>query len=238
MPSKKRTSPDEVARLIAPAGIGAISWIFLLGLSAYIVGSAAAAIQTYGWTCAFQYFAYVFPVVGTLFGVAANVGFGRDAMIAKRVFATVVAEVAALVVAAICSLIVLALLDASDWWFEKALAFAESAEWRATLLTGSAELAILIIAALLFRFRLRWRACYGVTEALVGLLIAPQKLHNLGGTSLMLALLTASVYLVVRGFDNVHQGLTKEPRDAWATAIIGSLSRRLRAWSTGIDASG
>src|ERR1700682_1350931 len=78
-------------------------------------------------------------------------------------------------------------------------------------------LATAIAGAVLFAFRLHARALYGFTEAIVGLLIAGQRAAvetrwPIEDLSFDLAVLTAGVYLVVRGLDNVHQGLKKEPR--------------------------
>jgi len=78
-------------------------------------------------------------------------------------------------------------------------------------------LATAIAGAVLFAFRLYARALYGSTEAIVGLLIAGQRAAvetrwPIEDLSFDLAVLTAGVYLVVRGLDNVHQALKKEPR--------------------------
>ncbi len=82
----------------------------------------------------------------------------------------------------------------------------------------------LSLGFILFYFRLRRRSIYGVTEALVGVLIAVEKIssenfHEFSSSNFFLAFLTASVYLVVRGFDNIHQGFTKEPFDPLAKKI-------------------
>jgi hypothetical protein len=90
----------------------------------------------------------------------------------------------------------------------------------------SASLLVLIAGSLLFYFRLRFRSIYGVTEAFVGIAVAMQQTISTptGSHALtleqFLPLLTASVYLVVRGFDNVHQGLTKDPLDLAAKTVL------------------
>jgi hypothetical protein len=89
-----------------------------------------------------------------------------------------------------------------------------------------AGFAVLSLGSLLFYFRLRWRSLYGATEALVGVSVAVHRVidvkedQSTPSIELFLALLTASIYLVVRGFDNVHQGLTKEPMDPVATRFL------------------
>ncbi|WP_386071336.1 hypothetical protein ACFJIW_12075 [Tahibacter sp. UC22_41] len=78
----------------------------------------------------------------------------------------------------------------------------------------------LYFGGMLFLFRLRRRGIYGLTEVLSGVLIAGYRFVSDGGMSdpaLFLVILTAGVYLVVRGIDNIHQGLTKEPLDPLAT---------------------
>lgn len=86
----------------------------------------------------------------------------------------------------------------------------------------------LAIGGLLFFFRLKLRCVYGLSEALVGVVVA---VHRVATTAISaatfdagfyLAILTAGIYLVVRGLDNVHQGLTKEP--------IDPIARRAKEW--------
>lgn len=86
----------------------------------------------------------------------------------------------------------------------------------------------------LFLFRLKARAVYGLTEAVVGVAVAVHRAPPGDITSLsldsafFLAILTASVYLVVRGFDNVHQGVSKDPKDAVVSAILHFVRMRLQ----------
>jgi hypothetical protein len=100
--------------------------------------------------------------------------------------------------------------------------------WRAT----AASLLVLLIGASLFYFRLRFRTIYGTSEVLIGVGIAMQRVVGTPKgavaltTDVFLALLSASIYLVVRGCDNIHRGLTKEPLDPLATAIVKWLRAR------------
>lgn len=91
-----------------------------------------------------------------------------------------------------------------------------------------------VLGLALFYFRLRLRAVYGFTEALVGLAAAGRQVMVIAGTptitgtpakdpTFYLAVLTAGVYLVVRGLDNIHQGISKEPRDPIVTNLIDEL---------------
>jgi hypothetical protein len=92
-------------------------------------------------------------------------------------------------------------------------------------------LGILGVGSLLFWLRLRVRAIYGATEVVVAIVIAlaqtrQQPLSSFAANpELGLALLTASVYLVVRGLDNIHQGLYKTPVDRVALGFIRLLRR-------------
>lgn len=94
-----------------------------------------------------------------------------------------------------------------------------------TLFAGG--LFALIGGAVLFSFRLKYRAVYGLSEATVGVLIAAQKFsdqsENDAGLSFFIAFLTAGIYLVVRGFDNMHQGLTKQPIDPLAIRVLNRI---------------
>jgi uncharacterized membrane protein len=94
------------------------------------------------------------------------------------------------------------------------------------VIVGSVTLAI---GAVLFYFRLRWRFAYGFTETLVGVAVASQRFYSdamiaksFSTGPLLLTILTAGIYLVVRGADNMHQGLTKEPLDP--------LGKKVREW--------
>lgn len=88
--------------------------------------------------------------------------------------------------------------------------------------------AAIAVGAVLFMFRLRLRFAYGFTESVVGLVVAVSKLsEDLSAKAALSAntyivVLTAGVYLMVRGFDNMHTGLTKDPVDPFI--------KWLRAW--------
>ena len=76
------------------------------------------------------------------------------------------------------------------------------------------------IGIALFVFRLKSRALYGLTEIIVGVTVAvfrvtTQSSDNLFFNSeLYIAVLTAGIYLVVRGLDNIHQGFINEPSNS------------------------
>ena len=81
----------------------------------------------------------------------------------------------------------------------------------------------------LFYFRLKLRSVYGFSEAAVGLVVAAHLAQDqaltISNTGFYFALLTAGVYLVVRGLDNVHQGLTIDPI---AVTALRFLKRKTR----------
>jgi hypothetical protein len=77
----------------------------------------------------------------------------------------------------------------------------------------------------LFYFRLRLRSIYGFSEAIVGIVVATQRIATesdavIKQPAFYLAILTAGIYLVVRGLDNVHQGLKKDPFDPLAIWLV------------------
>lgn len=77
---------------------------------------------------------------------------------------------------------------------------------------------IAIISIGLFMFRIKHRSCYGLTEVAFAMFVGFKQLPNVTTADLDLAssmsiapvLLTGSVYLAVRGMDNVHQGLKND----------------------------
>jgi hypothetical protein len=83
-----------------------------------------------------------------------------------------------------------------------------------------------LVGCLLFWFRLRLRCLYGLTETIVGLAVAGIRITTVSSVETLrdpnfyLVVLTAGVYLVVRGLDNMHQGLTKEPIDPIASRLV------------------
>ncbi|MBA3680281.1 MAG: hypothetical protein H0W73_03700 [Bacteroidetes bacterium] len=83
----------------------------------------------------------------------------------------------------------------------------------------------------LFYFRLRMRAIYGLTEAAIGIVVAGNRaltqMDQFASSDFYLAILTASVYLIVRGFDNIHQGLTKDPIDQYGTKLFAFFKKRI-----------
>lgn len=96
--------------------------------------------------------------------------------------------------------------------------------------TSAAILSVIVtltIGLLLFYFRLKARAIYGLTEATVGLIVSVQRVihepEQIITPEFYFAILTAAIYLFVRGVDNIHQGLTKEPIDPYGSKIYNFL---------------
>lgn len=89
---------------------------------------------------------------------------------------------------------------------------------------------IVLFAGLgLFWFRLRCRITYGITEILAGISIASYKYVEASASlapadatnpNLFIVLLTAGVYLVVRGLDNIQTGLALAPIDPIVRPLI------------------
>jgi hypothetical protein len=84
-----------------------------------------------------------------------------------------------------------------------------------------------VVGGALFYFRLRYRSLYGCSEVIVGLLVAGQRLNDEVASKLnapvLMALLTAGAYLVVRGLDNVHQGVKSDPI---AASFVDAVDKR------------
>lgn len=81
-----------------------------------------------------------------------------------------------------------------------------------------AATAVAFLAAVaLLEFRNRFRSTYGVTEMLLGLYVAVNKFSNIGqienaaSRDLLIGVLTASVYLMVRGIDDIKLGFHEDP---------------------------
>lgn len=109
----------------------------------------------------------------------------------------------------------------------------------ATLKTTSAiaiSILTLVLGCLLFFFRHRCRCIYGVTEVMAGLFIAGSKFSETEATiaptgpNFYLVMLTAGVYLVVRGLDNVHQGMDRDPIAQAFIRRTQEVSDRLSRW--------
>lgn len=109
-----------------------------------------------------------------------------------------------------------------------------------TLKTTSAiaiSILTLVLGCLLFFFRHRCRCIYGVTEVMAGLFIAGYKFSETEATKALtdpnfyLVMLTAGVYLVVRGLDNVHQGMDRDPIGLAFIRRTLDVSNRLSRWS-------
>lgn len=93
--------------------------------------------------------------------------------------------------------------------------------------------ATLLLGGAAFLFRLRFRCLYGITEVGAGLFVAWFQVRGGGGGGLLsgaflLAFITAAVYLVVRGLDNVHQGWKAEPPDPLAAFLRDRIIPRLK----------
>jgi hypothetical protein len=90
-------------------------------------------------------------------------------------------------------------------------------------------LTALAAGTFLFLVRLRFRFVYGLSEAVMGFVVAVYKFtqdlsaNNTLSANTYLVVLTAGIYLMVRGFDNMHIGLTKDPLDPIAAKVAAWL---------------
>ncbi|WP_233860248.1 hypothetical protein [Paraburkholderia sp. HD33-4] len=105
----------------------------------------------------------------------------------------------------------------------RTLAWLQTPSTASALKVPSVVAATALCTLLLFVFRLKFRMVYGVTETLFALIVsyrlalATDAQIPLEDPAFFFGFLSASVYVGVRGLDNVHQGRVKEPIDAlWA----------------------
>ncbi|MDO9365228.1 MAG: hypothetical protein Q7T58_02640 [Methylotenera sp.] len=89
----------------------------------------------------------------------------------------------------------------------------------------------------LFLFRLHVRFFFGLTEAVTGLVVALRNIPEnadpvLWSSQIFIVILTAGIFLIVRGFDNMCTGLQAETRDSFLKEIdeseYGTYFRALR----------
>jgi hypothetical protein len=103
---------------------------------------------------------------------------------------------------------------------------------KAWLVTAT-TLGTLVIGIAFFVFRLFQRFLYGATEAIAGTAVAAHRISIEPGTNLpsetgfYFAVLTAGVYLIVRGLDNIHQALQgRDPFILWLSGLALRFARK------------
>lgn len=85
----------------------------------------------------------------------------------------------------------------------------------------------LIFGITLYIVRLKQRLFYGLSEVLVGVVVAVSQARNktmetgLENPQLYLAILTAGVYLVVRGLDNMNEGIKNKSSSTFLKKLFG-----------------
>lgn len=160
----------------------------------------------------------VFCIIIALLGTSLIVSGPRKSDVWTGVFLVVMSPIAATSCAVFYYLLLAAQWDLAMWFIDR-----WTLEISSILATATVTL---LIGSGLFYFRLKARCIYGLTEAMVGLSIAGYKFVEIGSAQALrdpnffVVILTAGVYLVVRGFDNIHQGLTKEPVDKLAMKVL------------------
>ena len=108
-------------------------------------------------------------------------------------------------------------------------------EWSSAPTVGIAVCIPLIIGGLLFCIRRNMRVLYGATETLMGIIVFMSSLSakrpgvKVTDPAFALAMLTASIYLVVRGLDNVDQGWQEKEKDLGVKllTVVAKLVKRL-----------
>lgn len=88
----------------------------------------------------------------------------------------------------------------------------------------------LFFGIFLYIFKIKFRLIYGVTELVVGLIVSAIRTIQepmdqfLIDYKFHLAILTAGIYLVVRGIDNIYEGYKEESKDVLTAFIIEIVS--------------
>jgi hypothetical protein len=116
-------------------------------------------------------------------------------------------------------------------YYEIGVAIEDFALWAISVRSKTivVPLSVFVFGSILYYCRFRFRSLYGLTEVLIGVVVAVSRVSTISdaGSAIradfLLALLTAGVYLVVRGFDNVHQGVTRPPLDPIGVAVVAWL---------------
>ena len=105
-------------------------------------------------------------------------------------------------------------------YYSVAVAIKDSYVWVTGLvLTRQSVIAVAIgtfaVGGVLYVIRYHFRCIFGLTEIVVGVSIGTFKISSDTeiNAEFYFVLLTAAIYLVVRGLDNFQQGLTKDPKD-------------------------
>ena len=96
---------------------------------------------------------------------------------------------------------------------------------------GLSAAIVLVVGFALFLIRRKYRSTYGAVEVAVGAVVAliqTMEVVTRGQTvdgHFVLVMLTAGVYLVVRGLDNVDVGREKTPKDPTARAVVWAIKQ-------------
>lgn len=87
-----------------------------------------------------------------------------------------------------------------------------------------AATSIFVCGLILFYFRFYIKSIYGLMEVIVGIFIGTAKIsenfYKVDTPDFYLIILTASLYLIVRGLDNLYHGLIKDSNDLIAKKLI------------------
>ena len=196
----------------------ALPMIAAFAVSPFFVWAVYHSIRSRTLEDFIRYSAYIAAPI-TIIGLIAlliawkGAGFRRPSM--EEILPIVVAPFLFLLMGATYYALAAALKDAY-LWLQAPSSYGAAAVLITTLTT-------LVLGLGLYYFRFKLRSLYGLTEMLVGLAVAAQRAWGVSqvlDTSFYLTVLTAGVYLVVRGCDNVYTGLTKDPRDPLAIALL------------------
>jgi hypothetical protein len=218
------STPAETSRIKRLGGHAFSVLAFLFVLSIFVAGAwtiysrSFESIYKYGGRLALPMF------VISLFFIFIAYGFIQDQR--DQGWQLTPAKVIGII-----GLAVIASVFAGFFYYSIGVAFKDTYNW-ITALTLSRDqrlavvgLFILTVGSGLFLLRLRFRSLYGLTEVIAGVFVGTLKISPGASkpvpeistmistltTDAYVAVLTAGIYLVVRGLDNVHHGIFKDP---------------------------
>ena len=84
---------------------------------------------------------------------------------------------------------------------------------------------ILALGFFLYFFRCRWQYSYGFVELVVGFLatiyVIGQMAGAVSGRFMVGFAVAASLYVIVRGLDNMHKGMNPKDKENWERFFLG-----------------
>lgn len=192
----------------------------IIVISIFIVISIIYTVINRSTADFLKYSLYITLIIATIFLMILLPFIGKIQKAEKKYFTPVIILIIITILSGISYYSIAVSLKEMWSWLQSP---SVKSEW--TLLISI--ISIICVGFLLFLIRLNFKVIYGITEVVIGVFIGIEKesilIFEKSNSSFFLAILTASIYLAVIGFDNIHQGLIKEPKDKsiiWLSKFI------------------